>query len=97
MSMNKAQMIERVRQARNLDTQTANRAVNVMLEEISLALARGNRVEIRGFGVFAPTLRRARTGRNPRTGEKVDVNSKTALAFRASRQLLGRLNEESPV
>ena len=93
MSLNKAQMIERVRHARNLDTHTANRAVNVVLDEISTALAEGNRVEIRGFGVFAPTQRKPRIGRNPRTGEKVEVDGKVALAFRASRHILGRLND----
>jgi integration host factor subunit beta len=93
MSLNKAQMIERVRHVRNLDTHTANKAVNVVLDEISNALSEGNRVEIRGFGVFAPTHRKPRIGRNPRTGEKVDVDGKVALAFRASRHILNRLNE----
>jgi integration host factor subunit beta len=93
MSLNKAQMIERVRHARNLDMQTANKAVNVVLDEISNALATGNRVEIRGFGVFAPTHRKPRIGRNPRTGEKVEVDGKVALAFRASRHILTRLND----
>ena len=93
MSLNKAQMIENVRYARNLYTHTANRAVNVVLDESSNARATGNRVEIRGFGVFAPTQRKPRVGRNPRTGEKVEVDSKVALAFRASRHILSRLNE----
>jgi integration host factor subunit beta len=93
MSLNKAQMIERVRHLRNLDTHTANKAVNVVLDEISNALSEGNRVEIRGFGVFAPTHRKPRIGRNPRTGEKVDVDGKVALAFRASRHILNRLND----
>ena len=92
--MNKAQVIERVRQTRNLDIETANRAVNVMLEEISFGLASGSRVEIRGFGVFTPTERRPRIGRNPRTGEKVSVDGKTALAFRASRLMIERLNPD---
>ena len=86
-------MIERVRHSRNLDTHTANRAVNVVLNEICTALAEGNRVEIRGFGVFAPTHRKPRIGRNPRTGEKVEVDGKVALAFRASRHILSRLND----
>lgn len=92
MSLNKAEVIERIRNARNLDIVTAHRAVDVILDAIAAGLAEGSRVEIRGFGVFAPIKRRPRIGRNPRTGEKVEVDEKMALAFRASRHILQRLN-----
>jgi integration host factor subunit beta len=57
-----------------------------------VALARGQRVELRGFGAFTAKRRQARNGRNPRTGEVVPVAAKTTPAFRAAGRLLKRLN-----
>jgi integration host factor subunit beta len=59
---------------------------------ISDALARGERVELRNFGAFSTKRHNARTGRNPRTGEAVSVATKAVPYFRASRELVGRLN-----
>ena len=59
---------------------------------ITDTLARGQRVELRGFGAFTVTRRKPRIGRNPRTGEEVPVAEKTVPFFRASSMLLGRLN-----
>jgi len=66
--------------------------VGAVFGQITAALARGQRVELRGFGAFTVKPRKARIGRNPRTGEKVPVNAKTVLAFRAGRELQRRLN-----
>jgi integration host factor subunit beta len=66
--------------------------VEAVFSQITVALARGQRVELRGFGAFIVKPRKARIGRNPRTGEKVPVNAKTALAFRTGRELQRRLN-----
>lgn len=68
------------------------RVVGTVFDEISNALAKGNRVEIRGFGSFPVKKRTARTGRNPRTGEAVDVPEKRLPAFKTGKQLQGRLN-----
>jgi integration host factor subunit beta len=66
--------------------------VATIFEKITDALARGSRVELRGFGAFTVKLRKARIGRNPRTREEVPVDEKTVPFFRASRELHGRLN-----
>ena len=66
--------------------------VGAVFGQITAALARGQRVELRGFGAFTVKPRKARIGRNPRTGEKVPVNAKTVPAFRAGNELRNRLN-----
>lgn len=68
------------------------RVVDTILEEISAALERGDRVELRGFGAFSARARDARVGRNPRTGEQVKVESKKAPFFKAGKELRARLN-----
>jgi integration host factor subunit beta len=66
--------------------------VNAILDEITAALARGDRVELRGFGAFSVKHRDARTGRNPRTGAKVDVSEKSVPAFRPGKEMRQRPN-----
>lgn len=66
--------------------------VNTIFEEIVGALAEGNRVELRGFGAFSVKQREARTGRNPRTGEAVQVEEKHVPFFKAGKLLRDRLN-----
>ncbi len=68
-------------------------AVSAVFEQISAALARGDRVKIRGFGSFSVRHRVARVGRNPSTGERVDVAAKAMLYFRTGRRLYHRLND----
>jgi len=66
--------------------------VGAILEEIVNALSRGDRVEIRGFGVFAVKQRKARVGRNPKTGEQVDVKEKIVPYFKPGKEMRARLN-----
>lgn len=68
------------------------RIVNTVFDEVSNALARGNRVELRGFGAFSVKHREARQGRNPRTGETVSVARKSVPFFKTGKQLRDRLN-----
>ncbi|GAA0302631.1 integration host factor subunit beta [Rhodovulum strictum] len=68
------------------------RIVNTIFEEIIAAMARGDRVELRGFGAFSVKKRDARTGRNPRTGESVDVSEKCVPFFKTGKLLRDRLN-----
>lgn len=68
--------------------------VNTIFDEITDALAEGNRVELRGFGAFSVKHREARTGRNPRTGESVHVEAKNMPFFKTGKALRERLNEE---
>jgi integration host factor subunit beta len=69
--------------------------VNTIFEEIIEAMARGDRVELRGFGAFSVKKRDARTGRNPRTGEAVDVEEKHVPFFKTGKLLRDRLNEKT--
>ena len=66
--------------------------VNAVLDEITDALAAGTRVELRGFGAFSTRQRDARTGRNPRTGEAVDVDAKRVPYFKPGKEMRERLN-----
>jgi len=70
--------------------------VDAILGEITEALARGNRVELRGFGAFSTKQRQARTGRNPRTGDKVPVMEKHAAFFKTGKEMRERLNRALP-
>ena len=69
--------------------------VNAILDEIGDAMARGDRVELRGFGAFSVKNRPARVGRNPRTGEQVDVGEKYVPQFKAGKEIRERLNRPS--
>ena len=71
------------------------RIVNAIFEEITNAMARGERVELRGFGAFSVKQRDARVGRNPRTGEAVDVDAKSVPFFKTGKLLRDRLNGNS--
>ncbi|MFQ6550020.1 integration host factor subunit beta [Aestuariibius sp. 2305UL40-4] len=66
--------------------------VNTIFEEITNAMANGDRVELRGFGAFSVKRREARQGRNPRTGEAVQVEEKHVPFFKAGKLLRDRLN-----
>lgn len=67
--------------------------VNAILDTIADALARGDRVELRGFGAFSVKRRDARTGRNPRTGAAVSVQEKAIPVFKTGKEMRQRLNE----
>ena len=70
------------------------RIVTTIFDEISDALARGDRVELRGFGAFSTKERAARVGRNPRTGEAVQVDKKYVPYFKCGKDLRDRLNAD---
>ncbi|AQS87297.1 integration host factor DNA-binding subunit beta [Neoasaia chiangmaiensis NBRC 101099] len=69
--------------------------VQTIFDEISTALSRGDRVELRGFGAFIVKKRDARTGRNPRTGDTVSVEEKTVPFFKAGKELRERVNQRA--
>ncbi len=70
--------------------------VSTVFDEITAALSRGARVELRGFGAFTVKQRDARTGRNPRTGEAVAVDEKVVPFFKAGKELRERVNQRGP-
>ena len=70
--------------------------VNAILDTIADALARGDRVELRGFGAFSVKRRDARTARNPRTVETVSVSEKVIPVFKTGKEMRIRLNEATP-
>ena len=65
---------------------------NIILTEIKKALKRGDRVELRGFGVFYTNVQKARISRNPKTGEKVNTPEKRTIHFKMSKDLFKKLN-----
>ena len=91
--MTKSELISRLA-AENplLYHRDVEKVVLTVFEEISSALAKGERVELRGFGAFSVKERKARTGRNPRTGEPVEVTKKFTPYFKTGKQLRERLN-----
>ncbi len=76
----------------HLTQRHVERIVNTVFEEIIEALAKGDRVELRGFGAFSVKARDARVGRNPRTGEAVQVDDKKVPFFKTGKLLRDRLN-----
>ena len=76
----------------HLAQKEAERVVSTIFDCITGALAEGRRVELRGFGAFSTRARDARIGRNPRTGEQVDVEAKRVPHFKAGKELRERLN-----
>lgn len=76
----------------DLNAEDLEKIVGVVLGEIAEALARGDRVELRGFGAFSVRHRKARTGRNPRTGDIVEVAAKSVPFFRPGKELRARVN-----
>ena len=66
----------------------------IVLNEIKDSLKRGERVELRGFGVFSSKIQKARISRNPRTGEKVNTPAKKTIHFKMSKEMFKKLNNE---
>ena len=94
--MTKSELTERLAELnRHLYQRDVERIVAAIFDEISRALLRGERVELRGFGAFAVKRRGARLGRNPRTGANVHVAEKHSPFFRTGKELRERLNQAS--
>jgi len=91
--MIKSELIARLAEANpHLYSRDIERIVGTVFDTISAALARGDRVELRGFGAFSVKHRPARMGRNPRTGEAVPVAEKYVPFFKTGKELRDRLN-----
>jgi integration host factor subunit beta len=93
--MTKSELISRLAEANpHLYQRDVERIVTTVFDEVAAALARGDRVELRGFGAFSVKERGSRLGRNPRTGESVDVSAKYVPYFKTGKQLRERLNTD---
>ena len=91
--MIKSELVQRIAERNgHLYQRDIENIVTAILDEVVKALARGDRVELRGFGAFSRKARSARVGRNPRTGETVDVPAKSVPFFKSGKELRERLN-----
>ncbi len=91
--MTKSELIQRLAERNpHLYLRDIEKIVETVFDEITGALARGDRVELRGFGAFSVKSRESRTGRNPRTGETVHVDAKRLPFFKTGKALRERLN-----
>ena len=85
--MTKADLIESVASKLDLPKGQAERAVNTIFDDIVAALRNGDKVNISGFGTFTVSNRKARTGRNPKTGEPIEIPASRSAKFKAGKTL----------
>jgi integration host factor subunit beta len=85
--MTKAELVERVAEKINLTKKQTEAIVNILLNSITEALGKGDKVELRGFGSFRIRERNPREGRNPKTGETVSIPAKKVPFFKAGKEL----------
>jgi len=95
--MTKSELILRLAELNpHLYQSHAEQIVDTVFNEITMALANNQRVELRGFGAFSVKQRKARVGRNPRTGETVQVAEKQVPFFKIGKKMHERLNKDKP-
>src|SRR5437016_1351459 len=98
VSMIKSELVQRIAaQNPHLYQRDVENIVNAILGEITSAMAKGDRVELRGFGAFSVKHRPARTGRNPRTGAHVAVDKKSVPFFKTGKEMRERLNRPGAI
>ncbi len=90
--MNKAELIDAVADSADISKAAAARSVDTVLEVITESLKNGNAVTLVGFGTFSSRRREARTGRNPRTGEPIQIKASNLAVFKAGKGLKEALN-----
>ena len=94
--MTKSELVQRLAERNpHLYLRDIEKIVDTIFDEITEALVRGDRVELRGFGAFSVKHRDARTGRNPRTGELVQVEAKRLPFFKTGKALRENLNQDN--
>jgi DNA-binding protein HU-beta len=90
--MNKAELVDAVAAAANLSKADAGRAVDAVVNSITAALKKGEQVSVVGFGTFGVKHRAARSGRNPRTGETINISASNVPGFKAGKALKDAVN-----
>ncbi|GAA4648310.1 DNA-binding protein HU-alpha [Kistimonas scapharcae] len=93
--MNKAQLIELLARQADLSKAQAERALKATLENIQEALAKGDAIQLTGFGTFSVNERAARTGRNPQTGQPIQIAAARIPSFKAGKMLKEAVNHKS--
>ena len=91
--MTKAELIETLANKLPINKAEAEKAINIVLDNVITALKQGQRVNISGFGTFSVSERQARTGRNPKTGESIRISASRSAKFKPGKQLKDSLNE----
>jgi DNA-binding protein HU-beta len=90
--MNKAELIDAVASSADLSRASATQAVDAVVDTITESLRKGDSVTLVGFGTFEVRARAARTGRNPQTGEEIQIKASNAPAFKAGKALKDAVN-----
>src|SRR6476620_9262189 len=95
IGMTKTHLIDHVTQATQGTKNATERLIDAVLASITEALAKGEKLDLRGFGSFQVSGKKERQGRNPRTGEAMTIAARNVAVFRPSKELSGRLNGAS--
>ena len=95
--MTKADLVEEVSRVTELTRKDSEVIVDTLFDSVIKALKTGDKLEVRGFGSFRVRQRNARVGRNPKTGEKVEVPAKRVPYFKPSKELKDLINEDGSV
>ncbi len=96
MAIVKSKLIKQLKKSYpNFLTKDLDKLVEIILTEIKRTLKKGERVELRGFGVFHSNIQKESIRRNPRTGEKVNVPQKKTIHFKMAKDLFKKLNNEN--
>ncbi len=92
--MNKSELIDAVAESADLSKASAGRAVDAFVEAVTGALTKGDQVALVGFGTFSVKERAARTGRNPQTGNPIEIKAATIPSFKAGKGLKDAVNNK---
>ena len=95
MAIVKSKLLDQLKKSYpNFLKKDLEKVMSIVLNEIKQALKRGNRVELRGFGMFSTNIQKARISRNPKTGEKVNTPEKNTIHFKMAKEMFKKLNNE---
>ena len=95
--MTKTQLIDAVSASAGHTKKDTETVIEAFITEVSGALAKGEKVDLRGFGNFVAREKKARQGRNPKTGETIEIAARKAVAFKPSKELATKVNGEPAV
>ena len=95
MAIVKSKLIHQLKKSYpNFLKKDLEKIVSIILIEIKQALKRGDRVELRGFGMFSTNIQKARISRNPKTGEKINTPEKKTIHFKMAKEMFKKLNDD---